>query len=43
MDSAIQERLTARLGDHVNDYEVLKAGLKKLLIPLKSEMSLRAE
>ncbi|KRY04805.1 hypothetical protein T12_11858 [Trichinella patagoniensis] len=25
MDSAIQERFTARLGDDVNDYEVLKA------------------
>ncbi|KRY46609.1 Retrovirus-related Pol polyprotein from transposon 17.6 [Trichinella britovi] len=43
MDSAIQERLTARLGDDVNDYEVLKADLKKMFIPLKSEMSLRAE
>ncbi|KRX59680.1 Retrovirus-related Pol polyprotein from transposon [Trichinella sp. T9] len=43
MDSAIQERLAARLGDDVNDYEVLKADLKKMFIPLKSEMSLRAE
>ncbi|KRX71116.1 hypothetical protein T06_8584 [Trichinella sp. T6] len=43
MDSATQERLTARLGDDVNDYEVLKADLKKMFIPLKSEMSLRAE
>ncbi|KRX73459.1 hypothetical protein T06_3772 [Trichinella sp. T6] len=43
MDSAIQERLTARLGHDVNDYEVLKADLKKMFIPLKSEMSLSVE
>ncbi|KRZ80848.1 hypothetical protein T10_8766 [Trichinella papuae] len=40
MDSAIQERLTE---DDVNDYELLKADLNKMFIPLKSKMSRRAE
>ncbi|KRY51970.1 hypothetical protein T03_12221 [Trichinella britovi] len=38
----VPERHTATLGDDVNDYEALKADLKKMFIPLKSEMSLHA-